>query len=316
MATIPIEVLNNLHLQETYIFDYIKENDYIITDRNILILLQDLGYIWHWDENTQKISKIKKGTFNNINIRNIEDVIEETMDIETKNTHSYIANTLVSHNTVNLPNDVKEKEVAEVYREAHKRGIIGVTVYRDGSREGILVHSNGNGSIIERNAPKRPKELPCHVYKIKVTGEDWIVFVGLYKGHPFEVFAGKVGLVNLPSRITEGILIKVKSGLYQFKHEDEVLIKDVTKIFESGAQEALTRQISTNLRHGTPIEYIQEQLQKSHGTIVDFNKAILRALKRYMKEKATNQICESCGAPLIFVEGCLKCPDCGLGKCG
>lgn len=227
--------------------------------------------------------------------------------------------------TINLPNDAKEEDVAEVYREAHKRGIVGVTVYRDGSREGILVYNNSNeknenenGRIVERDAPRRPKSLPCHVYKIKVTGEDWIVFVGLYKNHPFEVFAGKVDLVNISSKITEGILTRIKTGVYQFEHDGEVLIGDVTKIFESGAQEALTRQISTNLRHGTPIEFVQEQLQKSSGTIVDFNKAIMRALKKYMKEKIANQSCEQCKAPLIFVEGCLKCsdPECGISKCG
>jgi len=221
--------------------------------------------------------------------------------------------------TINLPKSATKEEISNVYLKAHEYGIIGTTIYRDGSREGILVHNTDEEGIIERSAPKRPKELPCHIYRITVHGEKWIVFVGLYKGHPYEVFSGKVDLVDIPSSIEDGILIKVKKGLYQFKHGEETLIKDIGKLFTSGAEEALTRQISTNLRHGTPIDFIIEQLEKSYGTVVDFNKSILRALKRYLKDGTeSSMVCPECGNKLIYFDGCTSCdsPDCAFSKCG
>jgi len=221
--------------------------------------------------------------------------------------------------TINLPKEADKKQVSDVYIDAYKRNIIGVTCYRDGSREGILVHNNNEDSIIERGAPKRPKELPCHIYRITVHGEKWIVFVGLFQNHPYEIFSGKVDLVDIPSNIEEGVLIKIKKGLYQFKHNEEILIKDITKLFTSGAEEALTRQISTNLRHGTPIDFIIQQLEKSHGTVVDFNKSILRALKKYLKEGAdSGMVCPECGNKLVFFDGCKKCSnlECTVQFCG
>jgi len=319
MCSIPIEVLSDRNLQYSYVFDYIKENDNIILNKDILILLQDLGYIWKWDENTQKISNIKKGNFDNIFVLKIENVIEETMDIETETTHSYIANTLISHNTINLPKDCIQEEISEVFLEAHKRGIIGVTIYRDGSREGILIHDNEKEKkIVERHAPKRPAELQCHIYRISVKGEKWIVFIGLYEGTPYEIFAGKVKLADIPSFINEGTLIKSGDCVYQFKYQDEILISDISKLFECGEQESITRLISTSLRHGVPIKYIQQQLSKSYGNITDFNKSILRAFKKYLKDEETGEICEVCGSKIIYIEGCKKCsnPECFWSKCG
>lgn len=218
--------------------------------------------------------------------------------------------------TINLPEDVKKSVLSDVFIDAHSRGIIGVTVYRQGSREGILLTENGEeNKIIEQDAPTRPKSLPCHVYKIKVKGDQWIVFVGLFNDHPYEVFAGKVDLVDLPSSIKEGFITKVKSSVYRFEHEGEVIIKDIGRIFESAEQEALTRMISTNLRHGTPVEFVNDQLSKSNGTIVDFNKAILRALKSYMKELKLSKSCPSCGCDIVMKEGCQTCIHCGWSKC-
>jgi ribonucleoside-diphosphate reductase alpha chain len=219
--------------------------------------------------------------------------------------------------TVNVPEDIKKEELSTIFLAAHGKGIVGLTVYRQGSREGILLAGNTKveDAIVERDAPKRPKSLPCHVYKITVKGDQWVVFVGLYKEHPYEVFAGKVNLVDIPSTIAEGVLTKVKSGTYVFEYNGEILIKDIAKIFESAEQEALTRMISTNLRHGTPVEFIIDQLSKSYGTIVDFNKAILRALKTYMKEKKLNKQCPSCGQTLMYKEGCIACIHCGWSKC-
>jgi len=221
--------------------------------------------------------------------------------------------------TINLPKDCTQEEISEVFLEAHKRGIIGVTIYRDGSREGILIHDNEKEKkIVERHAPKRPAELQCHIYRISVKGEKWIVFIGLYEGTPYEIFAGKVKLADIPSFINEGTLIKSGDCVYQFKYQDEILISDISKLFECGEQESITRLISTSLRHGVPIKYIQQQLSKSYGNITDFNKSILRAFKKYLKDEETGEICEVCGSKIMYVEGCKKCsnPECFWSKCG
>jgi ribonucleoside-diphosphate reductase alpha chain len=216
--------------------------------------------------------------------------------------------------TINLPENISIKEVSDVFLEAHKKGIIGVTIFREGSRKAILSSQKDNPN---RLSPKRPKSLPCHVYKIKVQGNDWRVFVGLLDNKPYEIFSGKVQIVDLPSSMESGIITKIKKGVYQFEYNNEVLIKDITTIFQSTDQEALTRQISTNLRHSIPIEFIVEQLSKSYGTISDFNKSIVRALKKYIKDNVKSSIkCSSCDTIMVYQEGCVTCPNCGISHCG
>lgn len=218
--------------------------------------------------------------------------------------------------TINLPKETSKSEIGKVYLSAHERKIIGVTVYRDGSREGILVH--GGEKIISREAPKRPKELPCHIYTITVKGVKWKVFVGLFNDYPFEVFAGKIDGFDIPNNIENGTLTRIKAGTYQFAHDDQILIKNIVEIFQNSEEEALTRLISTNLRHGTPIDFIIQQLEKSHGAITDFNKSIIRAFKRYLKDGvSTNLICHECGNKVIYFDGCKKCtnPECGAMFC-
>ena len=225
---------------------------------------------------------------------------------------------LSASKTVNLPKDSTPADVAEVFINAYKRGIIGVTVYREGSRDGILLHNgNGNG-IVERPAPVRPADLPCDVHRITVQGEKWIVFIGLLKNKPYEIFAGKVDEVNLPKNIKNGIISKIKSSQYAFKYEDEILIKNICKTFDNETHEALTRMISTALQSGTMITRVMNQLSKSKGTIVDFSKAIMQSLKHYVDDGENAGKCLTCGSKLIFMEGCIKCsnPECGFSKCG
>jgi ribonucleoside-diphosphate reductase alpha chain len=225
--------------------------------------------------------------------------------------------------TINLPKDIAKEKISEVFLEAHKRGIIGVTVYRDGSRKGILVHKNNTNEnkIKHCGMPKRPKKLPCHVYKINTlnretkTTEKWVVFVGLMGGEPYEVFAGKINLIDLPSNITEGYITKMAKRVYQFEHNGEVIVKDITKIFESGTEEALTRVISGGLQSGLEPEWFFTQLNKVNTTIVDFNKAIARAFKKYLKNHESDEVCPQCNTKLVYKEGCIGCPTCGWSKC-
>ena len=231
--------------------------------------------------------------------------------------------------TINLPADATREEISEVYLKAHAQGVIGVTVYRDGCRDGILNHSvkDDKEIIVKTNAPKRPKRLPAHVYRVSILNrvtdkpEKWIIFVGLLDGDPYEIFAGKIDGKDFSTDITEGELVKTKKdgkSVYQFHSENEVLVENIQEAYLNGLREYITRIMSWGLRHGGGIEYLKEVLQKSDGTIVDFNKAIIRAIGKYCKNVASKEKCPTCNADLRYEGGCVTCsnPECSFTKCG
>jgi ribonucleoside-diphosphate reductase alpha chain len=172
--------------------------------------------------------------------------------------------------------------------------------------------------IPKTNAPKRPKTLNCDVHHLTVSGDKWIVLVGLLGEDPYEIFAFKKKNINLSEKIKHGKLTKIRKGKYDLEL-DGFTLEDLKELFESDEQEALTRMISTSLRHGANIDFIYEQLMKSEGTIVSFSKAIARTLKKYLKDEDFSTLsCENCDSPdgMMMQEGCYKCKDCGYSKCG
>lgn len=221
--------------------------------------------------------------------------------------------------TVNLPEDVSVEKVNDVYMTAWRSGCKGVTIYRDGSRGGVLNTKSKKGEttgIVHNDAPKRPDELPCDIYHTTAKGDRWTVFVGILEGHPYEVFAtrGEHG-----KHKTVGKIVKVKQGHYNFENGDTV--ENITKD-NTDEESALTRLISTALRHGAKIDFVVEQLNKSEGTIVSFSKAIARQLKKYVIDderlhKANPLDCPDGGenCQIVYEEGCAKCLTCGTSKC-
>ncbi|MFW6219249.1 MAG: LAGLIDADG family homing endonuclease [bacterium] len=225
--------------------------------------------------------------------------------------------------TINLPNDVTVDKVGEIYMESWKEGLKGITVYRDGARSGVLVSESSKddtNKIKKNDAPKRPKNLDCDVHQLTVQHQKWVVFVGLLNGDPYEVFALKKKNLNLPKSIEKGKLIKKSKNHYNFETEDGLILDNLNDFFERDEQEALTRIISTALRHGADIKFVVEQLNKSEGNIVGFSKSISRTLKKYLKDgdAPSDKKCPSCEAKdgLIYQEGCLTCKECGYSKCG
>ena len=218
--------------------------------------------------------------------------------------------------TINLPSTVTEDEVAEIYLEAWKKGLKGITVYRDGSRSGVLVSDNeANKSRDEFNyvdAVKRPKSLPVEIHTTVSRGEKWNVIVGLMNDKPYEVFA-----VPYFTNESNLVLKKINKGRYDLLKDEEAYSEDITSEMNS-EQEIVTRLISTSLRHGADIKFIVEQLSKSYGDITSFNKAISRVLKKYIPDGAKSTIsCNDCGSTnVIFEEGCSSCKSCGSSKCG
>ena len=225
--------------------------------------------------------------------------------------------------TINLPNDVKEKVIENIYMESWKKGLKGVTVYRDGCRSGVLISDKKEDTdrIVKNNAPKRPEVLDCDIHTTSVAGDQWIVLVGIFKGDPYEVFAFKKKSISIPSRYKHGKTRKVKSGRYDLELEG-IVFENLKDHFESNEHEALTRMISISLRHGTDIKFIYDQLEKSEGTVVSFSKAIARTLKKYLNDTDFKKVesLEGCefngvGCNVVREEGCVKCLTCSKSKC-
>jgi len=227
----------------------------------------------------------------------------------------YTTNAISS--TLNLPSTITVNEVKDIYMMSWEHGLKGQTIYRDGCRTGVLVADNKNNeSAFEyRDAPKRPKVLQCDPYNVVSGGENYHVFVGLFDGKPYEVFARRDDM-KLDRDEPRGLLIKAAKGAYKFESERLTFENVVANMTDS--QEAMTRLISTALRHGADIKFIVEQLSKTEGNLTSFSKVIARILKKYIPEGAqSTTTCHDCGGHnVIFEEGCMSCKDCGSSKCG
>jgi ribonucleoside-diphosphate reductase alpha chain len=233
--------------------------------------------------------------------------------------------------TCNLPNSATKEMVADVYMRAWESGCKGFTVYRDGCRDGVLISNESEKetkeSFVEHNAPKRPESLECDIHQVKIKGEAWTIFVGLMDGKPYEIMGGKSSFVNISKKIVKGKLVKnsKKAGssksIYDLHYGDEdapTIIKDVVRTFENPTEGEFSRMVSLALRHGSPVQYVVEQLQKDEeGDLYSFSKVLSRVLKTYIKDGVKIKAkCKNCGSDkLIYQEGCLLCSDCGFSKC-
>jgi len=221
--------------------------------------------------------------------------------------------------TVNLPKETTEQQVSELYIEAWKQGCKGITIYRDGCRDGVLIsnESQKETKFVTNDAPKRPKVLLADLYTPSIHNKDYIVVIGLYDDKPYEVFAFK-NTYNLKGNYSCNI-IKRTRGKYDVDIKDVILIEDITSDM-SQIEESTTRLVSTSLRHGASIEFLVEQLLKARGNgFQDFSKVIARKLKRYIKDETvvTGVTCENCGSTnIIYKDGCQECASCGSSKCG
>lgn len=222
--------------------------------------------------------------------------------------------------TVNVPADYPYEDFKRLYMEVYKSGTIkGCTSYREGTMTAVLSGTSdaslGKGGIPRTKAVKRPKSLDCEIHNLTSSGHKWVVLVGLLDGDPYEVFAMKQSRLHLPPTVKKGHLVKERPGRYNLTTEDGWTLGDIRTFFESDEQEALTRMISTGLRHGADIEFIVSQLLKSEGTITSFAKAIARTLKNYIKEIKTISCSECHSKNIKLQEGCFTCLDCGSSKC-
>ena len=234
-------------------------------------------------------------------------------------------------NTTNLPADIDLETVKDIYMLGWETGCKGVTVYRDGSRSGVLVSTEDkeeiNKEFGERHAPKRPEYLECDIHHTSVRGEKWVVLIGLMEGKPYEVIGGKASLIEIPRKHKKGLLkkrsYKTQNSKYDLtigSEDDELTVKDVVSAFDNPNHAGYTRVISTSLRHGVPVQFLVEQMQKDkEADLFSFSKVIARCLKNYIIDGtiSSDKTCEVCGAEnsLIYQEGCITCASCGHSKC-
>lgn len=215
--------------------------------------------------------------------------------------------------TINLPKTVTEKEVSDIYMEAWKQGLKGVTVYVDGSRDGVLINNkNEEKKFNHYDAPKRPRKLNVDVHTTVSNGIKYNVFVGILDGNPYEVF-----ITEYFTNEKKLVLKKIKRGRYDLLKDDETYSEHISSEM-TDEQEAITRLVSTALRHGAEIKFIVEQLQKtSSEDMFSFTKSLARVLKKYIPDGSKSTItCIECGSEdVIFEEGCNKCLSCGYSAC-
>jgi ribonucleoside-diphosphate reductase alpha chain len=242
--------------------------------------------------------------------------------------------------TINLPTDVSEELVGQLYMEAWKCGCKGCTVYRDGSRSGVLIANTPKKEekkeerliCFPENTPKRPRELTADVVRFQNNKEKWIAFVGLQNGRPYEIFTGiqddDEGII-LPKNVSAGKIIKnvdengVKRYDFQFSNKRgyKMTVEGLSSMFNSEFWN-YAKLISGVLRYGMPIDQVLKLvngLELDSESINTWKNGVERALKKYMPDGSAvkGQICPSCGQEsLVYQEGCLHCTQCGYSKCG
>ena len=241
--------------------------------------------------------------------------------------------------TINLPNDVSEELVDSLYVEAWRCGCKGCTVYRDGSRSGVLIATDKKKKKEDCNCMQppvivstRPRELDADVVKFQNNREKWIAFVGLLNGRPYEIFTGLADDdegIMLPKNVSKGTIIKSydedgnKHYDFQFKNKRgyKMTIEGLDGKFNPEYWN-YAKLISGVLRYGMPIDQVIKLVQGmelNSESINTWKNGVERALKKYLPNgmEAKGQKCPNCGLEtLIYQEGCLICTNCGASKCG
>lgn len=242
--------------------------------------------------------------------------------------------------TVNLPNSISEEMVGKVYLTAWEYGCKGVTVYRDGSRDGVLVEKkkkkqtkseDGALSVDGYRPPlKRPIELAADIVRFKNGDEDWIAFVGIYNDRPYEIFTGKMeeDAMFIPKKIKKGVILKVKeldgTKRYDFQYKDKYgytnTIGGISRLFDKEFWN-YAKLISGVLRNGMPILDVVtliESLRLDSESINTWKNGVARALKQYIANGTkSKEKCPNCGqATLVYQNSCPVCMSCGYSKCG
>lgn len=248
--------------------------------------------------------------------------------------------------TFMLPEEAQVKDVEDFIVSAHEKGLKSIAAFPDKKMygiisfvpfrdlafklksEGVVLHQQNftdeesrelyiaKDNVVFSTAPVRPKELEAEIYSISVKGKKFVVAVGLLNGAPYELFGGEMDDLSFKFATKQGKLIKVSKNKYKLEVDGEIEIADFSQAF-TPVEQVLFRMVSANLRHGTPVKFIAEQLHKATDDMTSLTRAAARVLKKYIHdgETATGVECPSCGSTsLIYADGCVSCA-CGFSKC-
>lgn len=239
--------------------------------------------------------------------------------------------------TINLAHDVTEEQVGQIYLEAWHQGLKGITVYRDGSRAGVLISNEekkktvATDVLMENEAPKRPGVLEASVVRFQNADEKWIAYVGLLNNKPYEIFTGKAqDAFSIPAWVEKGWIIKTKNGGGKSRYDFQYMDSEGYRVTIEGLSRSFNKEfwnyaklISGVLRHGMPLPQVVHLIEDLHlisENINTWKTGVERALKKFIPDGtlAVDRLCTECGDTegLIYEEGCLKCKSCGHSKCG
>ena len=248
----------------------------------------------------------------------------------------YVTHSISS--TINLKSETTDDVVSDIYMESWKKGLKGITVYREGSRAGVLIKSEEKddkklNTLKVNNAPKRPKTLSCEVIRFNNNNDKWVAFVGLMldssnKLKPYEIFTGLSDDFAIPLWVTKGEIVKIKEdgiSRYDFVYRDKTgkyktIVEGLNRVFHKEFHN-YSRLLSSTIRHGMPIDKVielVEALNLDSDLITSWKKGIQKALKNYIDDgKISDKKCPECGQEsLRYESGCVTCSNCSYGKCG
>jgi ribonucleoside-diphosphate reductase alpha chain len=227
--------------------------------------------------------------------------------------------------------------VRRIYETAWEEGCKGCTIYRDGSRSGVLIADTKKEETAEEAvfaetfAPKRPMKIEGSVVRFRNNNEEWIAVVGVLEGKPYEIFTGRAtDIFRFPDYVKSGWIIKAKDENGDRRYDFQFLDQEGYRITIEGLSRSFKKEfwnyaklISGILRHGMPLHYVVElisglNVEEEH--ISTWKNGVARALKQFIADgtKAVKNSCSNCGeeGTLIYQEGCLTCQSCGYSKCG
>ncbi len=322
--------------------DFVDENgdafeEYVVYHHKFITWMQINGIQVKQDYSQEEIDELikrspyYKATSNDINWLekvNMQGRIQKWVD------HSISV-------TINLPSDVSEDLINDLYLQAWKAGCKGCTVYRDGSRSGVLVATQKEKkkekekeviAVEEHNVLKRPIELEADVVRFQNNKEKWIAFIGLVNGKPYEIFTGLADDddgIFCPKSVSKGKIIKAIDELGNKRYDFQFINKRGYKTTIEGLSDKFNPEywnyaklISGVLRYGMPIDKVIKlvnSLELNSESINTWKMGVERALKKYLPNgtQASGQKCPHCGQEtLVYQEGCLICTSCGTSRCG
>lgn len=286
-----------------YVERYLKEHNLEVTKENADKLVDDYWSMSYDVDNLQKIKLVAEA----------QRWIDSSISV-----------------TFNITEDATVEDVKQIYLEAWKNGLKGVTVYREGSLTGVLINEKNyekSKKELESKAKekfkgndyvKRPDELACDIYEAKYKDDKFIVLVGINNGIPYEVFVTPNNNNEVDvEKYKTGVIKKIKSNHYDLIVQNGVhktMVNNIGKTFDS-LYGTVSRMVSMSLRHGVELSFIIDQLNKDSG-FVAFEKVLSRILKKYVKDNTSTKKKCTCGADLIYVNGCVSCAaNCGFSKC-